>query len=95
MTLEQVNEAIVMECEALAKRLIDKNIAYNNSLQSPLIKLSSLQNSEKILSRMEDKMNRFARAGFTGDTEDSLEDFLGYYIHYRIALKTKYPEVGV
>ena len=72
-------------CSNFADRIIEKNKVYGDSLQNPKIKLSKIQNSDKIMSRLEDKINRFASVGFTEDTEDSLEDAFGYYIHYLIA----------
>ena len=72
-------------CDTLCTNLIEKNRLYGDSLQNPKIKLSNIQNSQKILSRLEDKINRFASVGFNGDTEDSLLDAFGYYVHYIIA----------
>lgn len=81
--------AIRKFCDDLAERIIDKNRKYGDSLQNPRIQISRIQNSEKILSRIEDKINRFASVGFTEDTEDSLEDLVGYYVHYKISKKNE------
>lgn len=87
MTKNEVNEAITDCCKNLAKFLIDKNNAYNNSLHDPVQTFSKLQPIEGILCRIDDKLNRIKKSGINDKTEDTVTDLIGYLIHLEILNK--------
>lgn len=86
MTLEETNGKIAEYCQRLQDKLIAKNIAYNNSLQNPINIFHQGGQIDGICSRIDDKLNRIKQAGLTSDTEDSINDIIGYLIHLEIAL---------
>jgi len=69
----------------LTEKLIQKNIAYGDSLQNP-INVFQKDLIAGILGRLDDKLNRIKSVGINEDTEDSIEDLIGYLIHLRTAL---------
>jgi hypothetical protein len=59
--------------------LIDKNVAYGNSIFEPIRKFSNADVVEQINVRIDDKLNRiFQGEEYPGD--DTLKDLAGYYI---------------
>ena len=65
--------------------LIDKNNAYGDSLQNP-IGVFQKNKIDGILGRIDDKLNRIKSVGINDNTEDSIEDLIGYLVHLKIAL---------
>lgn len=88
MEIQETNKAISDYCDLIKEKLIAKNIAYNNSLQNPISVFNTGSKTLGICARIDDKLNRIKQAGINGDTEDSIEDLIGYLIHLKIALKT-------
>ncbi len=75
--------AILDECLALAKVLVEKNTAYGNSALEPVRVFSRASAEEQILVRLDDKLSRLARGQAAG--EDVVLDLLGYLVLLRIA----------
>ena len=65
--------------------LRDKNNAYGDSLQNP-IGVFQKNKIDGILGRIDDKLNRIKSVGINDNTEDSIEDLIGYLVHLKIAL---------
>lgn len=65
--------------------LIAKNAAYSDSALNPTPILSKLSVKERLLVRMDDKLNRLAQGSDNG--EDTKLDLLGYLILERIDAK--------
>lgn len=77
--------AIVDECLALARLLVDKNAAYGNSALEPVRIFSKATAVEQILVRLDDKLSRLARGSAAG--EDVVLDLMGYLVLLRIAMR--------
>jgi len=65
--------------------LIQKNQDYGDSLQNP-IGVFQKNKIDGILGRIDDKLNRIKSVGINDNTEDSIEDLIGYLVHLKIAL---------
>lgn len=81
--LSPVQEAIQVECNALATMLIGKNRKYGNSALEPIRIFSKADTAEQIRVRLDDKLSRITR-GQPGDDEDVTLDLLGYLILLRV-----------
>lgn len=80
---EVVQEAIGVECKALAEFLQGKNQAYGNSALEPLRILSKASPMQGILVRVDDKLNRLLNGGeYPGDND--LKDLVGYLVLYLV-----------
>lgn len=84
MTLNETNTAIEDYLDSLKTVLIKKNIAYNNSLHNANQLFFKGSKIDGVCARIDDKLNRIRMAGITGDTEDSIEDLIGYLVHLKI-----------
>ena len=89
MTLEETNQHINKEFNRLRLMVLNKNISYNNSLQSPQNVFSTAGVIEGIAKRIDDKINRIKAAGINEDTIDTVDDIIGYLVHLRIAYNNK------
>jgi len=65
---------------------IDKNNIYGDSLQNP-ISIFQKDKMQGILGRIDDKLNRIKTVGINEDTEDTIEDLIGYFVHLEIMLE--------
>lgn len=83
-----INQMIRDECAHICTLLIRKNEAYNNSLHTPP-PLFPMDAETGIKARINDKLNRIKTTGLSSDTEDTLDDLIGYLIHLNIAYKLK------
>ena len=81
----KTNDKIKKYLEELTNKLIDKNNAYGDSLQNP-IQVFQKNKLDGILGRIDDKLNRIKTVGINEDTEDTLEDLIGYLVHLKIML---------
>ena len=88
MTLEQTNKKIADEFDKLKAFVILKNINYGNSLYNP-ISVFQKDNMGGLLGRLDDKLNRIRTVGITDQTEDTIDDLIGYLIHLKIMLNNK------
>ena len=86
--MSSTNDKIEKYCKNLSKFLIDKNIAYGDSLQNP-IQVFQKDKISGILGRIDDKLNRIKTVGINDSTEDTIEDLIGYLIHLKIMLDVK------
>jgi len=88
-SMEKSIETLIEEtCDEIKNMLLTKNKAYGNSVHEngPLFKIEPIIG---IQARINDKLNRIKNKGINLDTEDSVEDLIGYFIHYKIAKKVK------
>jgi hypothetical protein len=70
---------------SLCEFLIKKNNDYGDSLQNP-ISVFQQNKIDGILGRIDDKLNRIKSVGIDDNTEDTIEDLIGYLIHLKIML---------
>lgn len=81
---KNTNEKIKSVCEQISRNLILKNNAYGDSLQNP-ISVFQKNKIEGILGRIDDKLSRIKSVGLNDDTEDTVDDLIGYLVHLKIA----------
>jgi len=85
MDKDEVNKLIEQYMDEFKNQYVQKNNDYNNSLhRENIFKQNPL---EGLKARMSDKFNRILSKGFDDDTEDSMVDLFGYYVHYCIMRK--------
>jgi len=80
-----MGDAIVAECLAVAKMLVEKNAAYGNSALEPVRIFSKASPTEQILVRIDDKLSRLARGSAAG--EDVVLDLIGYLVLLRLSMR--------
>ena len=69
--------------------LLEKNASYGDSALTPIQVFSKLNSEEAICARIDDKMSRIKNKGITSDTEDTVNDLIGYLILLKIARKDR------
>jgi hypothetical protein len=82
-----MGDAIVDECLAVAKVLVEKNAAYGNSALEPVRIFSKATPTEQLLVRLDDKLSRLARGSAAG--EDVVLDLIGYLVLLRISMRSE------
>lgn len=73
-------------CDEIKELLLDKNRKYGDSAVNPIRILSKSSNTEQILVRIDDKLNRIKNAQSDED-EDVITDLIGYLVLYKVAKK--------
>ena len=73
-------------CDEIKELLLDKNRKYGDSAINPIRILSKSSNTEKILVRIDDKLNRIKNMQSDED-EDVITDLIGYLVLYKVAKK--------
>ena len=62
-----------------------KNKAYGDSALEPDNIFSKLDNAQAICARIDDKLSRIKNVGLDDNTEDTLDDLIGYLILLKLA----------
>jgi hypothetical protein len=75
--------------ERITKLLKEKNAAYGNSALKPLNTFSKLDAIDSLCSRIDDKLARISNKGITDDTEDTVDDLIGYLLLLKMAMDKK------
>lgn len=83
--MNDVQQMIVDECDALKEMLIAKNKAYGNSALEPVRVFSKAPIDEQIRVRLDDKLSRLSRGSAAG--EDVEADIMGYLVLLRVHRK--------
>ena len=78
---------IAKECDMIKDLLLEKNAKYGDSALHPVKIFSKLDAEEAISARIDDKMSRIKNSGLNADTEDTLNDLIGYLVLLKIARK--------
>ena len=81
---------IAETCDEIKELLLDKNRKYGDSAVNPIRILSKSSNTEQILVRIDDKLNRIKNAQSDED-EDVITDLIGYLVLYKVAKKFNNP----
>jgi len=76
---DSYREAIIKACDNMKEFLLAKNAAYGNSALNPQNMLTSISVRDRLLVRMEDKLNRMVK-GHEYASDDTLLDFAGYVL---------------
>ena len=77
---------IAETCDEIKELLIEKNRKYGDSAVNPIKILSKSSNTEQILVRIDDKLNRIKNMQSDED-EDVITDLIGYLVLYKVAIK--------
>lgn len=69
--------------------LLEKNAAYGDSALKPANIFAKGSAVENLACRIDDKLMRIKNRGITGDTEDTIQDLIGYLILLKIAIENE------
>ena len=78
--LDKVSEKIV-------KLLKEKNSAYGNTALNPPNIFSKLDSTEAICARLDDKLSRIKNRGINDNTEDTVDDIIGYLLLLKMSME--------
>ena len=90
INLEINTESFADRLEEAANSIIEllktKNRAYGNTALNPVNIFSKLNATEAIRSRIDDKLSRIANKGINDQTEDTVDDLIGYLLLLKMSL---------
>ena len=75
--------------EQITTLLKEKNAAYGDSALKPLNIFSKLDAVESLCCRLDDKIARISNKGITDQTEDTVDDLIGYLLLLKMAMERK------
>jgi hypothetical protein len=82
-SLTQTQIKIIATCDEISKLLVNKNRKYGNSAIDPIRIFSQADSEEQIKVRIDDKLNRIRNLQ-PDETEDTIDDLIGYLILLKI-----------
>ncbi len=88
MKLDTIDEVKYI-LDSIKTMLEEKNKAYGDSALNPIRLFSRADAVESLCVRIDDKINRIKNSGLNADTEDSVQDLIGYLVLLQIARKRK------
>ena len=84
------SEAFAAEVDSTVQKITDllkeKNKAYGNTALDPVNIFSELDASEAICARLDDKIMRIKNKGINDETEDTIDDLIGYLILLKMSM---------
>ena len=75
--------------EQITTLLKEKNAAHGDSALKPLNIFSKLDAVESLCCRLDDKIARISNKGITDQTEDTVDDLIGYLLLLKMAMERK------
>ena len=82
---KSTQNSIKWTCNEIRDLLLAKNKAYGDSALEPDNIFSKLDSAQAICARIDDKLSRIKNVGLDDNTEDTLDDLIGYMILLKIA----------
>ena len=82
---KSTQNSIKWTCNEIRDLLLAKNKAYGDSALEPANIFSKLDSAQAICARIDDKLARIKNVGLDDNTEDTLDDLIGYMILLKIA----------
>lgn len=82
-------DLILEESAAVTNLLLEKNEAYGDSALNPANIFASGNAIDNLCCRIDDKLMRIKMRGITDETEDTVQDLIGYLILLKVALRRK------
>jgi len=79
-------ERVLEITKQITDLLIKKNKAYGDTALNPTNIFSKLNSTEAICARIDDKLARIKNKGITDETEDTVDDLIGYLILLKMSL---------
>lgn len=86
--MDTVNEAKEI-LQEIGDLLAEKNEKYGDSALNPIRLFSRGDAVDSLCVRIDDKINRIKNSGLNADTEDSVQDLIGYLVLLQVARKRK------
>ena len=80
------SEKLDIEIETISNLLKEKNKAYGNTALNPTNIFSKLSASEAICARIDDKLARIKNKGIKDETEDTVDDLIGYLLLLKMSM---------
>ena len=79
-------EKLDIEVKTITDLLKEKNKAYGNTALSPTNIFSKLNATEAICARIDDKLARISNRGINDETEDTVDDLIGYLLLLKMSM---------
>jgi len=83
-------ELIIEASAEVTNLLLEKNEAYGDSALKPAGIFAGGDSVHNLCCRIDDKLMRIKMRGITDQTEDTVQDLIGYLILLKVALKQKH-----
>ena len=80
------SEKLDIEIETISNLLKEKNKAYGDTALNPTNIFSKLSASEAICARIDDKLARIKNKGIKDETEDTVDDLIGYLLLLKMSM---------
>jgi hypothetical protein len=85
------SEVFATNLDAILKEISDllksKNKSYGNSALKPAKIFSQLDATESLCSRIDDKLARIGNKGINDETEDTVDDLIGYLLLLKMSME--------
>lgn len=82
-------ELIRQISDEVTELLLMKNAAYGDSALNPANIFAKGDAVENLCARIDDKLMRIKTKGITDETEDTIQDLIGYLILLKVAIEKK------
>jgi len=89
ISIMDTRDLILQEAEAVTNLLLLKNEAYGDSALKPAGIFAGGDAVHNLCCRIDDKIMRIKMRGITDETEDTVQDLIGYLILLKVALRQK------
>ena len=80
------SEKLDIEVKTISDLLKEKNKAYGNTALNPTNVFSKLNATEAICARIDDKLARIKNKGINDETEDTVDDLIGYLFLLKMSM---------
>ena len=87
--MKSTKDLIIETSTEVMNLLLEKNAAYGDSALNPVGIFSRGNAVDSLCARIDDKLMRIKSKGLTPDTEDTVQDLIGYLILLKIATNQK------
>ena len=85
----QFGKDLIKVTTEITELLIQKNKAYGNTALNPTNIFSKLNATEAICARLDDKLARISNKGINDQTEDTVNDLIGYLLLLKMSMNEK------
>ena len=80
------DERLDIEVKVITDLLKEKNKAYGNTALNPTNIFSKLDATEALCARIDDKLARIGNRGINDETEDTVDDLIGYLLLLKMSM---------
>lgn len=85
----ETRDLIIEVSTEVTNLLLEKNNAYGDSALNPVGIFSQGNAVDSLCARIDDKLMRIKSRGITDQTEDTVQDLIGYLILLKIAIRQR------